>query len=121
MLRCIGCDENLPGDGKENFRDPCSCGATIFYNPETGLLALPHFLGIALLLGKGLPHLDYLIGESDYTSPAKQAMTRALTASGAIWMKDCEQCRQNGVDQKELAREKRLALLEAEKILREGG
>ena len=120
MIRCIGCNAVILWDGKGLFSFTCPCKSTIFYNDELGQFVLPASLVMALLLGKDIPHLDYLIGESDYTSPAKEAITRVLKASGSIWMKDCEKCRQSGAYQRKLEREKHLALLEVERIIKDG-
>ena len=119
-FRCIGCDFLIPWDGRGIFCYTCPCGAHIFYNDETGQLSIPASLAIALHEKGSIPHLDYLIGESNHTSPVKEAIRETLVACGAIWMKDCEQCRRDGTYRRKLEREKRLALLEAERILRNG-
>jgi hypothetical protein len=115
-IKCIGCDSPVPWDGKGLFCYTCPCGAHIFYDDETGRPVIPVSLAFALhYKKKDVPHLDYLIGESDYTSPVKEEITRFLIERGAIWMKDCEQCRQDGTYQQKLERDKYIAMLEAER------
>ena len=43
-----------------------------------------------------LPHLNDLVGESNYTSDRKTDVVRVLRDKGFIWMKECEQCKKNG-------------------------
>jgi hypothetical protein len=52
-----------------------------------------------------LPHLDYLVGRSDFTSPLKERLIEELKSLGSIWMKDCEQCLRDGTYQREIDRE----------------
>jgi len=63
---------------------------------ETGAPSLPALLVLALAEKRPLPHLDYLVGNSDYTSLEKEAGIAALRFKGAIWMRDCPQCQQDG-------------------------
>lgn len=116
-FKCAGCDSHIPWDGKGNFCYTCPCGAHIFYNGETGQLALPASLVIALHQKRNIPHLDYLVGESGYTSPFKEELILELVEKGAVWMKDCPQCLQDGTYQRKLDRDKHLALEEAKILL----
>ena len=116
--RCIGCDLIIPWDGKGGFCYTCRCGAHIFYDDEGNHLALPASLIISLSQGREPPHLDYLVGNSNYTSSRKESLIKELLAKGSVWMKDCEQCLRDGTYQRELDREKAEALFEAEMILR---
>ncbi len=120
VFKCVGCDSVIVWDGKGLFSYTCPCGARIWYNDENGALALPCSLIFALVSKTGIPHLEFLIGESAHTSPVKEGVTQALVESGAIWMKDCEQCRRDGSYRRKLEREKRIALLEAERIIGHG-
>ncbi|GAI26624.1 unnamed protein product [marine sediment metagenome] len=119
-FKCIGCDSCIPWDGKGTFCYTCACGAHIFYNEETGQLAPPASLVIALHRKTNIPHLDYLVGEYDYTSPIKEKMIQELVEKGAIWMRDCEQCLRDGTYQRKLDREKYLAVEKAKEIMRSG-
>ncbi len=116
--RCVGCDATIPWDGKGLFSYTCGCGGTIFYNDQTSAVASPASLALNFNRGIKLPHLDSLVGKSPYTSPVKEAITKELLSRGFIWMKDCEQCRQDGTLERALEREKARAILEAERILR---
>lgn len=121
MWKCIGCDSPIPWDGKGTFSYTCRCGARIFYDYENMALALPSCLVIARNARKGnIPHLDGLIGRSDHASLIKAEMAARLVGLGAIWMKDCQQCRSDGTYQREIEREQHLAILEAERIVRNG-
>lgn len=109
-FRCIGCNALVPWDGKGSFSGKCTCGSHIIYNEDTHELALPTSLAAILHAGRSggdIPHLDFLVGRADYTSPLKEAMIEVLTKRGAIWMKDCEQCRKDGTYQKALEKGKR--------------
>lgn len=123
-FKCIGCDSIIGWDGKGMFCYTCPCGATVFYNDEDGKLAPPASLFRAinkkkLFPGEVLtPHIDYYVGDSDYTSEIKERFIKELLDLGFIWMKDCEQCQKDGTLQRKLDREKALALREAESIIR---
>ena len=118
--RCIGCDRIIGWNGKGTLCYTCVCGAHIFYNDETGQLAPPASLIIAMHEGRDLPHLDYLFGRSDFTSPLKERLITELKSLGAVWMKDCPQCLSDGTYQRMLDRDKAMALLQAESILKYG-
>lgn len=63
---------------------------------ETGAPAFPASVLLGMARGLRLPHLDDLVGTSNYTSPEKEEMVRQLQAKGFIWMQDCAQCRNDG-------------------------
>lgn len=97
MFHCIGCNAQIPWDGKSLFSYTCPCGATVFANNNTGAPTLPASLVAGLALGnKVLTHLDDLVGNSDYISDEKEAFISALKGLGSIWMSECEQCRADG-------------------------
>mgnify|MGYP001574488052 CR=1 FL=1 len=96
MYRCIGCNARIPWDGTGLFSFTCQCGATIFLNDETGQTAMPSSVIIGVSKGKNLPHLNDLVGNSDFTSVGKQKLISQLRGSGLIWMRECEQCREDG-------------------------
>ncbi len=116
---CVGCNKAMSWDGKGIFCYTCPCGSHIFYS-EDGSVSLP--VSALLTIGRKseLPHLDYLVGTSDFTSPVKESMIVALRAKGAIWMRECQKCLQDGTYQSVLDREKAKAVLEAERILISG-
>lgn len=117
-FRCVGCNNIIPWDGTGIFSYTCPCGGHIFYNEDSGQLSPPASLVIAIHEKRDLPHLDYLIGNSSFTSLLKERVIKELTELGAIWMKDCPQCLADGTYQRTLEREKARALMEAEMILK---
>lgn len=96
MYRCIGCDKGISWDGTGLFSYTCPCRATIFWNEETGQISMPASVVIGISKGKTLPHLDDLVGNSDFTSPQKTGVIEELSAQGFIWMRECEQCKNDG-------------------------
>lgn len=116
--KCIGCDVDIFWDGIAPFSFTCSCGSTIFYHDVLKSIAIPSSVLIAIHKKQSIPHLDSLVGTSPYTSPVKEAMIKELMEHGAIWMKDCEQCKKDGTYQRELDREKEHILFEAEMIIK---
>lgn len=118
--RCIGCDKEIGWDGKGTLCYTCSCGAHIFYEDHLWQLAPPASLVIAIHEKKDLPHLDYLVGKSDYTSSLKERLIEELKSRGAIWMKDCKQCLEDGTYQRTLEMEKADAMFEVQVILHQG-
>ncbi len=97
MYKCVGCDAQIPWDGKSMFSYTCGCGSTMFYDEETGHLSMP--CSVALNIGgggKALPHLNDLVGQSDYSSARKTDVIRTLREQGFIWMNECEQCKKSG-------------------------
>ena len=116
-FRCVGCNGVIPWSGKGLFSYTCGCGGHIFYDEETNGLAPPASLGIAIHEKKELPHLDYLVGESVFTSPLKERLIKELMSQGAIWMKDCEQCKKDGTLKRKQEREAYLAVKEAKNII----
>ena len=119
-FQCLGCGRDIAWDGVGTFSYTCTCGARVFYETETRKLALPASFILNAAVGPRLPHLNGLVGESDYTSPVKEQLIKDLRAKGYIWMEECGQCKKDGTLQKKLEREKHLALREAERILRQG-
>lgn len=122
--RCVGCDGVIPWDGEGTFYYTCLCGATLFYKVETMTLIVPASLVSAVYRLRQLgieiesPHLDYYLGDSNYTSKVKDAITKQLLEMGFTWMTDCEQCQKDGTLGRKLRRAKHLAIVEAEQILR---
>ena len=104
-FKCIGCDRDIGWDGKGTFSYTCPCGALIFYEVETGKLALPTSFILNAAAGRPLPHLNDLLGESDYTSPLKERVIQELRSRGYIWMEECEQCKKDGTLAKKKERE----------------
>ena len=115
-FHCVGCDSSIDWNGKDSFCYTCPCGGHIFYD-DTLKLAPPASLVIAIYEKRDLPHLDYLVGNSNFTSPLKEKLIEELKSLGAVWMKDCEQCQKDGTYQRALDREKREAVFQAEAIL----
>ena len=112
MIRCIGCNNPIPWDGKSTFSYTCSCGATIFINEDTGGLTMPGSVALGMVKGKNLPHLDDLVGNSDFTSPRKEQLITELRGRCFIWMNECEQCKKDGTLKRyesRLRHEKRIA------------
>lgn len=120
MLRCVGCNRSIPLDlrGTTTFSYTCPCGSHIFLNEDTEKIAVPISLVQALIWDTNPPHLDYLVGLSTYTSTSKESLIAALKEIGAIWMEDCEACQENGNLEDAHNREKHLAILEIQDILR---
>ena len=117
--KCLGCDTDTGWDGEGLFSYTCACGATIFYRGT--MLALPISLVRCMNLGKVLPHLNGLLGESAHTSPLKEVITHVLRAKGCILMEECEKCQKDGTLRRKQAREEHLATMEADFIIRWGG
>jgi len=123
--KCVGCDGAIPWDGIGLLCYTCWCGATLFYETETLKLVMPASLISAIYYSQQLgvkpesPHIDYYLGDSSHTSEIKEAVAKQLLDMGLIWMKDCEQCQKDGTLEKKQKREKHLAVVEAEQILRE--
>lgn len=115
--RCVGCDYGINWDGKVTLCWTCPCGAHIFYDDESGSLAPPASLIRAIFGKTELPHLDYLVGRSNFTSPLKESIISGLIFLGAIWMKDCRQCLENGTYQRVLDREKAVIIFEATELI----
>jgi len=116
-FKCIGCDRDIGWDGKGTFSATCRCGARIMYHAETLSFALPASLIMSLAGVKRLPHLNDLVGESNFTSRLKEALIEELRNRGFIWMEECDQCKRDGTLKRRQEREKRLAVQEAETIL----
>ncbi len=117
MFKCIGCDNQIPWDGLGLFCYTCPCGASIFYNEETGQVTMPGSVVIGISMGRTTPHLGDLVGESDYISPIKERLIAELREKGFIRMDECEQCQKDGTLKRKQDMEKRLALMEAERII----
>ncbi len=125
MYKCVGCDRTILWDGEGTFCYTCQCGATLFYETVTLNPVMPasliaaintlHELGVK----PASPHIDYYLGDSNYTSGIKDLFIKVLLEMGFVWMKDCEQCKEDGTLERKLKREKHLAVAEAEQILRE--
>ena len=123
--KCVGCDRVIPWDGKGTLCYTCPCGATLFYEAETLNPVMPISLITAInkLHELGVkpegPHIDYYLGDSNHTSDIKDLFIKVLLEMGFIWMKDCEQCQKDGTLARKLEREKHLAVVEVEQMLRE--
>lgn len=118
MYTCVGCNSPIPWDGTGLFSYTCRCGATIFWNEETGQVALSASVIIGISKGQTLPHLDDLVGNSNFTSPKKTGVSNELAQKGFIWMRECEQCRTDGTLARRQAQEKYLIMQEAERIIK---
>jgi hypothetical protein len=119
-LKCIGCDSEIPWDGKGLFAYTCPCGATVLYDADTmTVTALPASLIMAIHEKRSVPHIDYYVGSSNHTSDIKEKFIKELLDHGFIWMKDCRQCQEDGTYRRHLEREKYLALEEAERIIKQ--
>lgn len=120
MYRCIGCDMQTSWDGTGMFSYTCSCGATIFWSEETSQLSMPGLVAIGISEGRSLPHLDDLVGRSDFTSPSKKQVIEELQEKGFIWMEECEQCKKDGTLKRAQERGKHRLMQEAERIIAMG-
>jgi len=121
-FKCVGCDHDIGWDGEGTFCYTCPCGASVLYEVSGGKLGkivFPASLNLQLKTGVVVKHLDQYIGTSNHTSPVKEHLIAALRKKGFMWMSECGQCQEDGTLQKELEREKYLAIREAESILRE--
>lgn len=116
MYKCVGCGRHIPWGGTGLFSYACPCGAAIFYNEETGAIALPASIAIRVSKGQALPHLGDLVGESDYTSSTKERLIAELRERGFIWMEECEQCQKDGTLKRKQDQEKYRAVQEADRI-----
>jgi len=116
--KCVGCDKTTGWDGIGAFSYTCLCGATILYNDETGNLAPTYSFVRNPQAGIPLPHLNDLVGESTHTSSTKEQLIKELRDRGYIWMEECEQCQRDGTLKRKQEREKHLATVEAEAIIR---
>lgn len=88
---CVGCGVELAWDGKGLFSYTCPCGATLFAD-ENHRFAFPASLIIGLYEGRELPHIDYYLGWSNYTSEEKEAAYKFLREKGACWSWECDKC-----------------------------
>lgn len=124
MYKCVGCNQKISWDGIGIFSYTCQCGGHAFINEETKHLSLPTSVMLALHDHRELPHLDYIIGVSDYTSKIKDSLIDQMKSEGAVWMKDCKKCLTDGTYQRELDDqlyfEKQRAMAEVNRILRGG-
>ena len=108
MYKCVGCNAQIPWDGETLFSYTCGCGSTMFYDEEDGTLSMPCTVARRIIIGgEMLPHLDDLVGESDYVSPKKTEIISMLREKGFIWMRECEQCKKDGTLAKREARKAR--------------
>ena len=60
---------------------------------ENGGIAMPASLGLRIGGKQPLPHLDYYVGKSAYTSSEKQHIIDGLKMHGATWSWTCVKCR----------------------------
>lgn len=109
-FHCVGCGSPIPWDGHGIFSYTCRCGGRIFINDESGIPAVPLTVLRGMAAGFPMPHLDDLVGNSEYTSSEKEGMISELRSRGSIWMEECEQCQQDGSLEKH---KRRLALNKA--------
>jgi len=119
-FKCLGCDRDIGWDGEGMFSYTCICGSRIFYQAETLSIALPFSLVLSLVAHRQGSHLNYLVGESDFTSPLKERLIEALRSRGFLWMEECDQCKRDGTLKRKQEREKYLAVREAEALVRQG-
>jgi len=95
MYHCIGCGAKIDWDGSGTFCYTCPCGATILVNDErVDSLAIPSSLAHSIRRKKRrpLPHLDDIVGNSDYMSPEKESVIADLRLRGFIWMGEWTDC-----------------------------
>jgi len=95
-MRCLGCNREIPWNGRGVLAYTCSCGAKVFYD-ETQRLYYPLSLMMCLLHGEPLPHIDYYLGKSSFWSPLKEKFYELLRSKGAIWSWECPKCRERVV------------------------
>jgi hypothetical protein len=114
---CVGCGCSIPWSGKGMFCYTRPCGAHVFHSEE-GIMALPASLVIGLYEKGSLAHIDYYVGNSNYSSLMKTAFIQFLQEKGAIWMKDCKQCQEDGTLERAQESERYCAVQEAERIMR---
>jgi len=121
---CVGCGRPIPWDGEGTLCYTCPCGATLFYDTATLKLVMPVSLRFAIHKLRQLgvkpegPHINYYLGDSNHTSEIKDSVAKQLLKIGFIWMEDCEQCQKDGTLARKQEKEKHLAVVEAEQILR---
>ena len=95
-MKCIGCDKEMGFEGAGTLSITCECGARMFYNEGFSKMLFPLSVIEASIHGKPLPHLNFLVGESTFMSPAKEGCTAALRDMGSIWIHECEECQTSG-------------------------
>jgi len=81
---------------------------------------MPASVVIGISMGRTTPHLGDLVGELNYTSPLKERLIAELREKGFTWMEECEQCQKDGTLKRKQEREKHLALIAAESIIKMG-
>jgi len=105
-MNCLGCDRNIPWDGKRPLAYTCPCGATVFYEVIDGRpCVFPPISFLRVTLGEAPPHIDYYLGKSSYWSEVKQKFYDSLRSRGAVWSWECEKCRERTVTRALMERE----------------
>jgi predicted RNA-binding Zn-ribbon protein involved in translation (DUF1610 family) len=120
-MKCLGCGQDIPWDGKTMFCYTCPCGATIFIQEEN--LYPPASLVTKISNRQELSHLDYYLGKSNYTSPEKEDFYKLLRKLGATWSWECPDCKEGFLQRTKMEVENNLYPLqlhpELAKILKE--
>lgn len=118
-MKCLGCDRDIPWDGKSFFAYTCPCGATIFYDEMKWAknMAPPVSLIMCLYEKRELPHIDYYLGKSSHWSKLKQEMYDFLRSKGAIWSWECSQCKEQIIKRSKMEKEEGFYPLEFHKEL----
>jgi len=110
-VRCLGCNGTIPWDGKGTLCYTCPCGATIFYDENSGAPMIPTSLVIALqgdTLSRNMSHLDYYLGKSAFWSREKEEVCNFLRRKGAVWSWECPQCRDRTIQRARMEKEEGL-------------
>ena len=112
QLYHVGCGRSLftraqLDDARGGMAIACRCGAngpivvSNLNDPDPPRFPAPGSLFVALTRGRlaptaDLPHIEYYLGFSDFTCPAKEGIKRMLRALGCVSFEECdrEKCRQ---------------------------
>lgn len=91
MVECVGCGNKFQTEAGM-LCYTCPCGATILMLNNN--LAPPASLITGIVEGKELPHLDYYLGLSKHSTPAKEQLIKELRQLGCVWSWECPTCRE---------------------------
>jgi len=92
-MHCVGCGNKISWDGTGILCYTCPCEGTLFADDTQGKIAIPASLVMAALSKRNLPHINYYLGCSNYTSAEKGAVVDRLKQLGATWAWECDECR----------------------------
>ncbi|MFQ5826677.1 MAG: hypothetical protein ACE5IA_04885 [Dehalococcoidia bacterium] len=96
MFHCVGCGAKIDWDGRSGLSYTCPCGATIFAHDQSRALTYPSVMLLSMARGRALPHLEYLVGASEHSSPEKERVVSALRGLGFTSVEECERCQRDG-------------------------